>query len=90
MGTRVCEEALQTGLAVVSINRSGAPKATASWTSEVDWISVSSKPPARAIASHQHSRHATVSWLPPLMRSSLVHAEMLLINVINDKCANHA
>lgn len=39
VGTRVCEEALQTGLAVVSINRSGAPKATASWTSEVEWIS---------------------------------------------------
>ncbi|KAL0026968.1 hypothetical protein WJX79_003842 [Trebouxia sp. C0005] len=38
VGTRVCEEALQTGLAVVSINRSGAPKATAPWTSEVEWV----------------------------------------------------
>ncbi|DBA98413.1 TPA: hypothetical protein ACH3X3_012425 [Trebouxia sp. C0006] len=38
VGTRVCEEALQTGLAVVSINRSGAPKATAAWTSEVEWV----------------------------------------------------
>ena len=41
VGTRVCEEALQTGLAVVSINRSGAPKVSAPWTSEVEWISVS-------------------------------------------------
>ena len=42
VGTRVCEEALQTGLAVVSINRSGPPKATAAWTSDVEWVSVSS------------------------------------------------
>jgi len=41
VGTRVCEEALQTGLAVVSINRSGAPKATAAWTSDVEWVKVS-------------------------------------------------
>ena len=41
VGTRVCEEALQTGLSVVSVNRSGPPKATAAWTSQVDWISVS-------------------------------------------------
>lgn len=41
VGTRVCEEALQTGLAVVSISRSGAPKSapSASWTSQVDWLS---------------------------------------------------
>ena len=43
VGTRVCEEALQTGLAVVSVSRSGAPKSapSASWTSQVDWLSVS-------------------------------------------------
>lgn len=42
VGTRVCEEALNTGLAVVSISRSAAPKASAAWTSQVDWVSVSS------------------------------------------------
>ena len=41
VGTRVCEEALNTGLAVVSISRSGAPKATSHWTSQVDWLNVS-------------------------------------------------
>lgn len=41
VGTRVCEEALNTGLAVVSISRSAAPKASAYWTSQVDWVSVS-------------------------------------------------
>lgn len=54
VGTRVCEEALQTGLAVVSINRSGAPKATASWTSEVEWISVSSSKSSTAYLHHIH------------------------------------
>ena len=49
VGTRVCEEALQTGLAVVSINRSGPPKATAPWTSDVEWVSVSLLP-----LHHQH------------------------------------
>lgn len=41
VGTRVCEEALNTGLAVVSISRSATPKASAHWTSQVDWVSVS-------------------------------------------------
>ncbi|KAL3163381.1 hypothetical protein ABBQ32_009766 [Trebouxia sp. C0010 RCD-2024] len=45
VGTRVCEEALQTGLAVVSINRSGAPKATAAWTSDVEWVSADALDP---------------------------------------------
>ena len=41
VGTRVCEEALKTGLQVVSINRSGKPKATDAWINEVDWVQVS-------------------------------------------------
>ena len=41
VGTRVCEEALNTGLAVVSISRSATPKVSAHWTSQVDWVSVS-------------------------------------------------
>ncbi|KAL3131927.1 hypothetical protein ABBQ38_007628 [Trebouxia sp. C0009 RCD-2024] len=45
VGTRVCEEALQTGLAVVSINRSGPPKATAAWTSDVEWVSADALEP---------------------------------------------
>ena len=65
MGTRVCEEALQTGLAVVSINRSGPPKATAPWTSEVDWVSVRFRPlhdlckavKSRYLFKPQHQRH---------------------------------
>lgn len=40
VGTRVCEEALKTGLAVVSVNRSGPPKLSADWVSSVEWIQV--------------------------------------------------
>lgn len=40
VGTRICEEALKTGLAVVSISRSGAPKQNAAWTNEVEWVQV--------------------------------------------------
>ena len=40
VGSRVCEEALKTGLPVVSINRSGAPKLSADWVSTVEWIQV--------------------------------------------------
>jgi uncharacterized protein YbjT (DUF2867 family) len=40
VGSRVCEEALKTGLAVVSVNRSGPPKQLTSWSKEVDWVRV--------------------------------------------------
>ena len=40
VGTRVCEEALKTGLAVVSVNRSGPPKLSADWVSSIEWIQV--------------------------------------------------
>ncbi len=40
VGTRVCEEAVKTGLAVVSVNRSGPPKLSADWVSNVEWIQV--------------------------------------------------
>ncbi|CAK0763396.1 hypothetical protein CVIRNUC_003053 [Coccomyxa viridis] len=38
VGSRVCEEALKTGLPVVSVNRSGSPKLSADWVSNVEWI----------------------------------------------------
>ena len=40
VGSRVCEEALKTGLAVTSINRSGAPRVSADWTTNVQWLQV--------------------------------------------------
>lgn len=40
VGTRVCEEALKTGLQIVSINRSGRPRGTQPWINEVDWVQV--------------------------------------------------
>lgn len=40
VGGRVCEEALNTGLSVVSINRSGPPKVSADWVSSVEWVQV--------------------------------------------------
>ena len=42
VGSRVCEEAVKTGLGVVSINRSGPPKLNADWVSKVEWVRVSS------------------------------------------------
>lgn len=46
VGSRVCEEALKTGLSVVSINRSGPPKLSASWVHNVDWVKVTSYSPS--------------------------------------------
>ena len=43
VGSRVCEEALKTGLPVVSVNRSGPPKLSADWVSNVEWIQVQHK-----------------------------------------------
>ena len=40
VGSRVCEEALKTGLPVVSVNRSGPPKLSADWVSNIEWIQV--------------------------------------------------
>lgn len=40
VGSRVCEEALNTGLQVVSINRSGRPKRSDPWIKEVEWVQV--------------------------------------------------
>ena len=42
MGSRVSEEALRTGLAVVSISRSGVPPkgVSAPWVSKVKWAKV--------------------------------------------------
>ena len=40
VGSRVCEEALKTGLEVVSINRSGAPRHRAPWMDQVSWVQV--------------------------------------------------
>ena len=40
VGSRVCEEALKTGLPVVSVNRSGPPKLSPDWASNVEWIQV--------------------------------------------------
>ena len=45
VGTRVCEEALNTGLQIVSINRSGRPRGTDAWINEVDWVQVN--PPVK-------------------------------------------
>ena len=42
VGSRICEEAVKTGLAVVSISRSGGPKQNAAWTSDVEWVQASS------------------------------------------------
>lgn len=41
VGSRVCEEAVKTGLQIVSINRSGRPKQSAPWIDEVDWVQAS-------------------------------------------------
>ncbi|MCO5615052.1 hypothetical protein L7F22_069340 [Adiantum nelumboides] len=38
VGTPVCKEALQRGLPVMSLSRSGRPKLQESWTFEVTWI----------------------------------------------------
>eukprot|EP00884_Botryococcus_braunii_P004272 jgi/Botrbrau1/13846/Bobra.0056s0083.1 len=38
VGSRVCEEALKTGLGVVSINRSGPPKVSSPWVKDVEWV----------------------------------------------------
>ncbi|KAK9795226.1 hypothetical protein WJX73_006446 [Symbiochloris irregularis] len=38
VGSRVCQEALKTGLAVISINRSGAPTQGGSWVNDVQWV----------------------------------------------------
>ena len=40
VGSRVCEEALKTGLEVVSVNRSGAPRHRAPWMDQVSWVQV--------------------------------------------------
>jgi hypothetical protein len=40
VGSRVCEEALRTGLGVVSINRSGPPKLSSPWIKDVEWVRV--------------------------------------------------
>ena len=40
VGSRVCEEALKTGLDVVSISRSGRPKLSADWVSSMEWVQV--------------------------------------------------
>ena len=42
VGSRVCEEALKTGLEVVSVNRSGAPRHRAPWVDQVSWVQVRS------------------------------------------------
>ena len=44
VGTRVCKEALDTGLGVVSISRSGKPPVQDSWVPQVEWVSVSPSP----------------------------------------------
>ena len=41
VGSRVCQEGLKTGLAVASVNRSGAPKLDEPWVREVEWVRVS-------------------------------------------------
>ncbi|MCO5547794.1 hypothetical protein L7F22_001246 [Adiantum nelumboides] len=38
VGTHVCKEALQRGLPVMSLSRSGRPKLQESWTFEITWI----------------------------------------------------
>jgi uncharacterized protein YbjT (DUF2867 family) len=38
VGSQVCQEALNTGLQIVSINRSGRPKGTEAWKNEVEWV----------------------------------------------------
>ena len=40
VGTRVCKEALDTGLGVVSISRSGQPPVQDSWVPQVEWVEV--------------------------------------------------
>lgn len=40
VGSSVCEEAVRTGLGVVSVNRSGPPKTGADWISKVEWVRV--------------------------------------------------
>jgi len=74
VGTRVCEEALQTGLAVVSINRSGAPKATAPWTSEVEWVKVSNPSTTPTRMSPAHTQHALLAEQMAAWQRSHYHA----------------
>ncbi|KAK9816943.1 hypothetical protein WJX72_007264 [[Myrmecia] bisecta] len=48
VGSRVCEQALKTGLSVVSISRSGRPKALAgaAWADSIDWVQADAFEPA--------------------------------------------
>ncbi len=53
VGSRVCEEAVKTGLSVVSVNRSGPPKLSADWVSKVEWVRVR----CRNLSSCMHALH---------------------------------
>ena len=50
VGTRVCQQALETGLSVVSISRGGRPPLQADWVPRVDWVQAS---PASQASSGQ-------------------------------------
>ena len=52
VGSAVCEEAVRMGLGVVSVNRSGPPKASADWVSKVDWVRVRHACPSSAARIH--------------------------------------
>ena len=55
VGSRVCEEALKTGLDVVSISRSGRPKLSADWVSSMEWVQVQEV--------HEHFRDILITSL---------------------------
>ena len=57
VGSRVCQEGLKTGLAVASVNRSGAPKLDEPWVREVEWVRVSGS----CTCGHQADCHP--QWL---------------------------
>ena len=57
VGSHVCQEALNTGLQIVSINRSGRPKGSEPWKDEVEWVSV------RIFAFCFHLCHNSLEWV---------------------------
>ena len=54
VGTRVCQEALKTGLSVVSISRGGRPPVQADWVPQVEWVQAR---PAVPVCTRVRVRH---------------------------------
>ncbi len=66
VGSRVCEEALKTGLSVVSVNRSGPPKQSADWVKGVEWVQVSLPLPCQ---NGTVSTYCILTDMPPSSRA---------------------